>query len=286
MGSRGTITTTVLTFVSVTSCLATDAQPLDRSILSRMAAAMLIEVQNAREAIARDNEDNAVRRVGAALDQVLNIEQSTKKKANELAVSVYSELEQVALIGPIQTAKREVAGQMTETEAPTDEYGRSYRWAYDPYGTVREVEGKITAVTVDLGKVAPHLEAAKRALVAKDKKLADQSLAAALSEVNLVSEEANLALARARQNLALARNRIYDSMHRGAAAALKEASEALTEYGKTAPANRIQRVTALEKELRAFLEPEKVSKNSRQLTTKIEGWWEMLADWTTPKTGK
>ncbi len=242
---------------------------------SRAAASMLEHTAQARQAIQNKNQRQAMSHVNQALDAAGKIQTTAG------VVPIYTEFEQVSVIGPLQAARAETQGaaeaarQAPETTAePQPPAGTAERGM-----TVREVEGGFTSVAVDMSEARTHLDAAKTALQSNDMAQADTALQAVQNSVEMVSVESDMPLVKARQNLALALNQAQQGQISNVQAPLKEAVSALDDYRQLPGAEHSTEAAQLSRDIQNFMSTMQ-QKSQDQVSSQIQQWWNSLADWT------
>lgn len=247
--------------------------------LSLSAAQILKHVNQARVAIGKKDLKAASQNVeqGLTLVKIINetvpaYKVETKIKAGGLTyvdkedskpviVPVYEELQRVAVMAPIEAAKKAAQKEATAAGVPV---------AVDV-----ELVHTRTDLNVELAQVG--LQAAKDALQKEDSKAADGALATVQTGVIFGYTKVDLPLEKVRENLMVAKALVDSGKAKEARAALEVAGDALEEYEKTAGQNRAKEA----KDLRA--EMQKLSKdieaNSKGASDKIMDWWDRVRRW-------
>jgi hypothetical protein len=243
--------------------------------LSLSAAQILKQVDQARSAIGKKDLKAAGRNVdqGLVLVKIINetvpaYKVETKIKAGELTyvdtddakpiiVPVYEELQRVAIMAPVEAAKKAAA---------------------DPGVPVAVDVGLVhTRTDLNVALAEAGLRAAKDALQKEDAKAADSALTTIQTGVIFGYTKVDLPLEKVRENLMLAKTLVDSGKAKEARAALEVAGDALAEYEKGAGQNRAKEAKDLQAEI------EKLSKdieaNSKGASEKIMDWWDQVRKW-------
>ena len=253
--------------------------PQEESALSLTAGRILVHVDRARQAVAKQDQKGA----RAELDQartLINIIEaamptytvsteitagdlsySSKDQVQPLMVDVFAELHQVAVLSPITAAKREAGEQAGGAGLPV----------------MTEAGLRQTRTTLNVALAEAGVAAAEQAVRASNWDVADRALRGVQAGVIYHTVEVDLPLVRARTNLILARDALETGFVEGAKAALRVASDALERYGRGVGANRAEEAKALRGEIDRF---------AQELTEKTEGapeqlmaWWQKITTW-------
>ena len=250
---------------------------------SRAAAKMLDHTAKARQAIQSKNQRQAVSHVNEALEAAGKIQTTAG------IIPIYTELEQVSIIGPLQAARTQ--GQAASEAAREAEPGTTTEQQPPATGeaergvVVREVEGGFTRVAVDMSQARTHLDAAKTALQSNDMAQADKALQAVQTSVSMVTVDADMPLVKARQNLALAMWQVKQGQASNAQAPLREAASALDSYRQMPGAAHSSEAAQLSKDIQNFVSTMQ-QQSQTQTTDHIQQWWNRVADWTTSQAGQ
>ena len=236
-------------------------------------------MNQARSAIGRKDLKAAGQNVdqGLVLVRIINetvpaVKVETKIKAGELTyvdkedskpviVPVYEELQRVAVMAPIEAAKK--AAQKDAAAAGV------------PVTVDVELVHTRTDLNVELAKLG--LQAAKEALQKEDAKAADNALAAVQTGVIFGYTKVDLPLERVRENLILAKSLVDSAKVKEARAALDVAGDALEEYEKSAGRNRAREAKSLRAELQKLSKD--IETNSKGASEKILNWWDRVRKW-------
>ncbi len=224
--------------------------------LSRAGARMLTETDQARMAIANKNKQTALQHVNQAINSVDRIESVASGRS---FVPIYTELSEVSLLGPVQRAKSQSAGQNSgssstnsssanNTGSNSSQSATQTRSRTNP-SVVQSVAGEYTTVAVNVNTAKTHLQAAQTALNNNgDFTTADRALMEVQNGVVLETVAADLPLLKARQDLALAKARADRGDFTQASAALRSASNGLQSYAQT-NGTHASDASALQKEI-------------------------------------
>jgi hypothetical protein len=240
-----------------------------RANLSILASNVLTDTDQARRAIASNDKDTALQKVNHALDVVNMIQSASGAEAQ--VVPIYTELQQVAIIGPIEAAKARKEGQAGGTRRSNTQSNPNTTESRQTETTpaVQEVKARYTSVSLDMGMAKDHLMAAKGALEKGSLEEADAALAAVQNGVVLTAVESDLPLLKARQNLILAK--ALAQQGRDPSGPLKVAADALAEYAAISSDPHASEASKLRNEIEANL--------ASATTDKIDSWWTQTASW-------
>jgi hypothetical protein len=229
-------------------------QAKSRTDLSNEAVEMLINALHARQALANDNTQAALRQI----DEALCNAQRLSEVSSARFVPIYTEYSQTSVIAPIEAARVQ-QGERTRVAAPV----------------VREVEGRYTNIAVDVPAVERRLQAARTALLNNNQDAADSALRAVQSGVVLVRIESDLPLVKARQNLALAKGMVRQGNFQAARLPLRQAVNALGNYSGA----HAEEAEQLQLQIARFMTD--FPGNRQIAANQIDNWWNELAGWTT-----
>jgi hypothetical protein len=248
--------------------------------VSLSAAQILKHVNQARTAIGKKDLKAASQNVeqGLTLVKIINetvppLKVETKIKAGELTyvdkedarpviVPVYEELQRVAIMAPVEAAKK--AAQKEAAAA-----------AGVPVAVDVELVHTRTDLNVELARAG--LQAAKDALQKEDAKAADGALATVQTGVIFGYTKVDLPLEKVRENLMVAKTLVDSGKAKEARAALEVAGDALEDYEKTAGRNRAKEAKELRAEmLKLGMD---IEANSKGASEKILDWWDRVRKW-------
>jgi hypothetical protein len=247
--------------------------------LSLSAAQILKHVDQARSAIGKKDFKAAGQNIdqGLVLVKIINQTVPTFKvetmiKAGTMTyvdnedskpaiVPVYEELQKVAVMAPIEAAKKAAQKDAAAAGVPV----------------AVDVQLVHTRTDLNVALAEAGLRAAKDALQKEDGKTADSALAAIQTGVIFGYTKVDLPLEKVRENLMLAKALVDAGKAKEARAALEVTGDALEEYEKSAGQNRAKDAKGLRAEV------EKLSKdieaNSAGASEKIMDWWDQVRKW-------
>src|SRR5262249_5089001 len=140
---------------------------------------------------------------------------------------------------------------------------------------VQDVELQHTAVMLDTMNAKRHLKAAKAALSNDQLQAADQALAAIqTSGVSFTYAEIDLPLIRVREDLTLAKSMVTEQRPEAARAALQEAAQALSTYGKKMDAPHATQVQTLRQQISDL--SKNLDTNQADAADKISRLWDKV----------
>jgi hypothetical protein len=248
----------------------------ERQALSQAAARLLLHVDKARQALTDNDKQEAEKQIkkgmtlARIIDRTAPVSQvSATIRAGDLVyedqdtvkttmIPIYTELGEVSVLGPVQVAKQQ-ASKSQATRVPV----------------VQDVELRHTAVTLDVGVAKHHLKAARAALRDEQPQAADQALAAIQTAgVNFSYAEVDLPLMRARENLTLAKQMVTQQRPEAARAALREAAQALSTYGKQADGSQASQVQTLRQQITEL--SKNLDKDSSGAADQISHLWNQV----------
>jgi len=248
----------------------------EKQARSQAAGRLLLHVDNARQALENKDKEGALSQINKGLILARIIERTAPVaqvhatiQAGDLVyedqdtvrmtnVPIYTELGEVSTLAPVEAAKREATkSQMAKIPV------------------VQDVELQHTAVTLDAMNAKRHLKAAKAALTEDQPQAADQALAAIqTSGVSFAYTEMDLPLIRARENLTLAKHLVTEQRPEAARAALQEAAQALSAYGKRADAAHTTQVQTLQQQITDL--SQNLDANKEDAAGKISRLWDQV----------
>jgi hypothetical protein len=186
---------------------------------------------------------------------------SGEDEVQPLAVDVFAELHQVAVLAPITAAKREASDVGRAAGLPV----------------VTEAGLRHTRTILDIALAEVGIATAERAVQEGDWDLADRALRNVQAGVAYHAVEVDLPLARPRTNLVIARDALDAGFVEEAKAALQVTSDALEGYERGVGEHRAERAKSLR---------EQISQFAQELTEKTEGaqerlmaWWQEITSW-------
>ena len=236
-----------------------------REDLSTLAGNMLNETNAARAAIKKGNRLLAQQHVERAERDL----QAIESRANgRTMIPVYQEFVSVSILGPVQAEQNAKHASAQTAEKPVKVGNKA---------VVHEVAGDYTSVVVNTTVAKNSLAAAKSALAKADLLTADSALADLQEGVEIRSDEADMPLAEVRENLVIARASARNGKFEEAQAGLRAASEALSTYAHEG-GSHANEAKAMEQEIRTYNQD--LSQNHADVVTKINEWWNKIADWS------
>lgn len=251
----------------------------ERESLSLSAGQLLIHVDRARDALHTNDQAKAKQEIEKALTLARIMKSTlptftvkTKVNAGTLhyeddakvqppLVTLHEELNTVAILKPIRTAKKE------QEKKDAVAQGR-------PVAADIELRETRAQLNVDLALVG--LESAQRALADNKTSVAEGALTAVQTGVVFEHVVADLPLEKARLNLFLARQAARSHNTQELTTALKVTADALEEYEKMAGSNREKEIAALRKEIQSLTQAGQSETISEEAINK---WWQTIASW-------
>ena len=193
----------------IAAALAASAQPN----LSNLAAGVLDQTKQARQALAAHDRDTAMGHVKRAIATVNEIQQNAADASRPLLIPVYREVETETTVTPVKHKDAELKKN----------------------SSIRGVDGDSTTVKLDISAAGDRLQAAQAALESGDFGAADAALAAIESGVSVTQTTGDMPLHMALQNLELAKARVQEGKYRDAVLPLKSAAQAVGDYERLFP---------------------------------------------------
>lgn len=249
-----------------------------RATNSDAAVKVLLGVAEARAALQRKDPAGALAHVNAT--------SATLTRITDIPlVPIYTELAQSSFLAPIETAKKEAGGSVSQSQAVPKEAeasGSQSSATVKAPGAAPLVAQSVTAdysrVLLDTSVTRRQLDAARAALNRGDIKTADNSLRTIEQNVVLESTATRMPLVKARENLTLASTDAARSDWPGVKAQLNAAAKSLFQYGKIAPAADVADVNVVEQQIAAYA-PDVESQHG-DAASRINGWWVRVANLT------
>jgi len=260
---------------------------------SRWAVQTLNVTQQARQALVNHDNSVAKRDVNRALNLIDKIDNTkvsnsdTSSQQVDRLVPIYSEFEQTSFLQPVLTAQHKSSAENSPKE-PQDKSemaknSSSQMPQSDRPQAVTAVDQGYTLIALDTNAAKTDLQAAKDDLAKNDAGAADLKLAAVQQSVALASSEENRPLVKARENLGLAESAMMNNNSREAKATLTAAANALDSYAQNNSAKHSADAKSLSAEIKSATK-DMSSNNQSASNTKIENWWNKLAEWTQATT--
>jgi hypothetical protein len=249
----------------------------ERRSISLAGSRILRHVDQARDAIAKNDKAAALENVDKGLTLVGIIEKAAPMyrvkvdiKAGDQVyhdednvrpyyVWLYDELDKVDLVGPLVRARSERAKKKPPGEV------------------VKSTDLEFTAIKLDLALARSAMETAKKDL--NEGKLQEAGAALRTIQTGVIFEfdAVDLPLTRAADNLKLAEYALSDGYTNEAEAALRSASAALKEYEKGAGEAHSKEAQKLHKEIDQLTMS--LHQNPEHAKSTISGWWDRVVDW-------
>jgi hypothetical protein len=242
---------------------------------------MLWQTDRARDAVMSHNRQLAMDHLNKA---VADMNQIHTMAPNQAVIPIYTELEQTSIIAPLMAARhmntnnqntnnQNTNNQNTNNQNTTGSADRARSGV-----AVRDVNGELTMVGVDVNMANGHLQAAQHAVETGDWAAAASALNAVRDGVFLASVSTDLPLLKARENLALARDEAASNNWKDAHTALMSASHALSNYERTGGAHAND-ARSLQQQIDSY--DQNLAPNHADAVNRIENWWNDTTNWMT-----
>lgn len=239
----------ILTLIAAAA--AASAQPS----LSSLAAGVLDQTHQARQAVAAHDRGAAMGHVRRAIATIDEIQRNARNAAQPLLVPVYREVETTSTVTPVKKH---------------DEF--------EKLSSIRGVDGETTTAQLDVTAAGNRLPAAQSALDSSDWSAADAALAAVENSVSVTQTTGEMPLRMARQNLELARARVLNGKYRDAELPLKSAAQALGEYEKRVSGRQAADIEEARQAILGF--STHVTHERDTALGRIDSWMDMLRQWS------
>jgi hypothetical protein len=238
--------------------------------VSRLAARMLEQTNEARKAIRNKDRVQAEQNINNALNLAQQIQQM---QPNRKIIPIYAELQSKSVLEPALEARTQPQGFQGQPPR-TDEAQQGGQ----PQGmVVQKTTGQLTFIGVDMANTVQHLQAAKAALNNNNPVAADDALLAVENNVITAQVASDMPLLRARQNLALAETYAKQGRAQDTSAALEAAAEGLASYSNAGGPHASQ-ARALEQQVRSYSQSVR-QQQPQQAAAQIETWWNETSSW-------
>jgi hypothetical protein len=238
--------------VLIAAALAASAQ----SNLPNLAAGVLDQTGQARQAIAAHDRDTAIGHVRRAIATVDQIQQSATDSARPLMIPVYREVETTTTVTPVKHKDA----------------------ALKHNSSVRGVDGESTTARLDITAAGERLHAAQASLEAGDFSAADAALGAVEKSVSVTQTTGDMPLRMVKQNLELAKARVQDGKYREAELPLKSAAQAIGDYERLFPDRRTADMESARQAMLGY--SAKIAHEHDDAAGRIDAWMDMLRQWT------
>jgi hypothetical protein len=235
---------------------------------------LLNATNEARIAVESRNSQDALFHIDHALQNAARIESNTK---NGRLVPLYQELDRYTVLAPIMTEKNRTSNTTTGSQGSNT----TAKTTQTPNPAIQQVTGQFTSVGLDIQAAKEHLDAARLAIQHKDFTKADEALAAVQNGVVVTSVASDLPLVRARENMVLAREAANRGDFKEAHAALTAASQALGNYSSNQGVHSAD-ARVVKSQIDNF--NQSLEQNHAEAGSKIDSWWDRMADWTATST--
>jgi hypothetical protein len=223
--------------------------------VSGLAAGVLDQTKQARQAIAAHDRDGAIAHVRNAMATVSLIQQNSPNAPRPLMVPIYRSIETTTTVTPVKKH---------------DEMKHN--------SSIRGVEGNTTSTELDVTATGDRLPGAMAALQSGDWNSADSTLAAIENSVTVSESTGEMPLRMALKNLELAKTRVADGKYHDAEMPLKSAAQALGDYEKGVSAQEAANVEAARQAMLG-LAPH-VGHDRDTAATRIDSWLAMVRQWS------
>ena len=221
---------------------------------SSLAAGVLDQTKQARQAIAAHDRDAAISHVRNASATVQLIQQNSPNAPRPLLVPVYRSIETTTTVTPVKKHD-ELKGN----------------------SSIRGVEGDTTTAQFDVTAAGDRLPAAQTALESGDWTTADSILAAIENSVSVSRTSGEMPLRMVRQNLELAKTRVMEGKYRDAELPLKSAAQALGNYEKRVSGPEAANMEAARQAMLGYAT--RVSHDHNGAADRIDSWLAMTRGW-------
>ncbi len=223
---------------------------------SNLAAGVLDQTNQARQAVAAHDRDAATDHVRRAIATVEQIQQNSADSARPLMVPVYREVETTTTVTPVKHHDAELKKN----------------------SSIRGVDGETTTARLDVTAAGERLQTAKSALDSADWSAADSALAAVQNSVSVSQFAGDMPLHMARQNLDLAKARVLEGKYRDAVVPLKSAAQALGDYERRVSGQQAADVEAARQAMLGFAAH--IGSERDGAVGRIDAWTDMLRQWS------
>jgi hypothetical protein len=225
--------------------------------MAGLASAMLRNVDDARQAIARQDHQSAAGSLDVALGLVSQIYGRAGAHSKPLIVTIRSEMETESVLVP---ARRSGAPRRDTT--------------------VSQVSGRYSAETIDIDEAREHMASAKAALMRRDFSGADAHLDSLQKSVKHETVTGEMPLLRVRDNLSLALARVHEGKFKHAAPALHAAVRALANYTGSHSADAARLRTEIESYARD------IEDSHADAADRINAWSSQVSRWLEQTPGR
>jgi hypothetical protein len=226
--------------------------------LPGLAAGVVAQASLARQAVHRQDRSAALDAIRQAQSMAAEIQ---SKAAGQALIPVRQETETTTTYVDV---KRRKSGEMT----PDRMKKRTH---------VGGVEQQTTSESLNVNTAAERLRAAQADVERGDWTAADTDLANAGALVRVDSAEREMPLPRVERNLMLARTRLAEGKSSAAAAPLREAAQALSDFAKQNPGPAAQQAEGMRQNVEAV-----ASHHHDASIPQIDEWVRTVQSWQKP----
>ena len=230
---------------------------------SQRALEILARVEQARQAIAANRNQQALHDIHQALAIHSRLMATAQSNGHSILIPLYWEFDQSSTLGPVMAQRKDASAPASKHQPVT----------------VQAASTQYTFVALDLRKVERRLVAAQSALQQNQAQQADVSLRHIADELVVVKAEGEYPLLAARENLGLAEVAIQSGHYREAAATLKEASVTLDQYASSKASHRPYEAKSLSKQIAAL--SASVEHDHAGAAQQVDKWWNEVSTWFT-----
>ena len=221
---------------------------------SSLAAGVLDQTKQARQAIVGHDREAAISHVRNAIATVSLIQENSPNASRPLLVPVYRAIETTTTVTPVKKH---------------DELKRN--------SSIRGVEGDTTTAQLDVTAAGDHLPAAQAALESGDWAAADSILAGIENSISVSRTSGEMPLRMVRQNLELAKTRVMEGKYHDAELPLKSAAQALGDYEKRVSGPEAANIEAARQAMLGYAA--RVSHDHDGAADRIDSWLSMVHGW-------
>jgi hypothetical protein len=224
--------------------------------LAGLASSMLQNVDEARKAIARRDQQAATGNLDLALMLASQIRNEAPAGTEPLVVTIRTESETESVTVPARRGK------------PRKD------------STVSKVAGRHSREAIDIGSAVERMNAAKSALAGGNFADADANLDTVQKSVFHETVTGDMPLARVRENLALARSRVEEGKFKHAGPPLNAAARALANY--TGP--NAAEAARMRAEIAAYARD--IKDDNANALDRIDAWFREVSRWLAATPGR
>jgi hypothetical protein len=242
--------TVLLSSFFIAAATAASAQ----SDLSNLAAGVLDQTRQARQALAARDAASAATHIRNAQATVSLIQQKAVDSPTPLLVPVFQAVDTTTTVTPVKK-----------------------HYQMNKNSSIRGVESDTTTAQLDVTAAAEKLPLALASVQSGDWTQADSALAAIEKGVVTTQSTGEAPLLMARRNLELARERVLAGKYREAEVPLKSAAQALGEYEKRCSGQKADDIEAARQAMLGYAD--RVTHEHDGAAGRIDGWLDMARQW-------